>query len=136
MPRTSLPPKAPRRRGDAAGRAIAGRPPMPRERQHERDLIAVCGLAAVEALFASDPGRVERLFYEPRLAGDLAVPRRVLARARKPYREADADELARIAATIRHGGVVAIARPRSVPTLDPKLAAEWARDGRPLLILD
>ncbi len=109
---------------------------MLRERGHERDLVCVCGLAAVKALFASDTARVERLFFEPRLAGELTGPRRALARARKPYREADADELARIAGTMRHGGVVAVAHPRPLAAFDPKLAALWARDGRPLLILD
>ena len=54
----------------------------------------------------------------------------------RPYREIDAAELARVAGTVRHGGVVAIARPRPLPVLDPKAAALWARDGRPLLILD
>jgi len=106
------------------------------ERSHERDLLCVCGLAAVEALFASDPGRVERLFFEPRLAGALARPRRALAKTRKPYREVEADELARIAGTMRHGGVVAVARPKLPLSLDFKLAAGWARDGRPLVILD
>jgi TrmH RNA methyltransferase len=109
---------------------------LARERVHERDLVCVCGLAAVEALFARDAARVERLFFEPRLARALAGPRRALARTRKPYREAEADELARIAGTMRHGGVVAVARPNPPLPFDPKLAAGWARDARPLLILD
>jgi RNA methyltransferase, TrmH family len=98
--------------------------------------VCVCGLAAVEALFNSDPGRVERLFFESRLAGALARPRRALAKTHKPYREAEAEELARIAGTMRHGGVVAVARPKPPLPLDPKLAAGWARDTRPLIILD
>jgi TrmH RNA methyltransferase len=106
------------------------------DRVHERDLLCVCGLAAVAALFASDPARIERLFYEPRLARALAVQRRALAKTHKPYREVEADELARIAGTMRHGGVVAVARPKPPLPLDPGLAAGWARDGRPLLILD
>ena len=106
------------------------------EHINERDLVCVCGLAAVEALFASDAGRVERLFFEPRFARALAVPRRLLAKSHKPYREAEADELARVAGTVRHGGVVAVARPRPLLELDPRLAGTWARDGRPLLILD
>ncbi len=103
---------------------------------HERDLVAVCGLAAVGALLAGDPGRVERLFFEPWLAAELAPARRLLAAARKPYREVAADELARIAGTAHHGGVVAVARPRPVPPLDVRRAALWARDGKPLVILD
>jgi TrmH RNA methyltransferase len=90
----------------------------------------------VSALFAHDPRRVERLFYEPRLAGELAAPRRLLAASRKPYREVEADELARIAGTVRHGGVAAIARPRPLLSLDVALLPGWAREGRPLLLLD
>jgi RNA methyltransferase, TrmH family len=139
MPRTSSPPRAPRRRTDGGRRAGAGRAPAPPhapDRVHERDLICVCGLAAVEALFARDAARVERLFFEPRFSRALARSRRALAKTHKPYREAEADELARIAGTMRHGGVVAVARPNPPLPLDPSLAAGWARDGRPLLILD
>ena len=140
MPRKSSPPKAPRRRADGGHQAGAGRAPRPHERVlervHERDLLCVCGLAAVEALFSTDPGRVERLFFEPRLAGALARSRRALAKTHKPYREVEADELARIAGTMRHGGVVAVARPKPPLALDPKAAAGWARDFRPLVILD
>lgn len=106
------------------------------ERAHERDFIAICGLPAVEAAFECDPGSVERLFLEPRLAPALAPARQLLARSRKPYRVAEAEELARISGTVRHGGVVAITRPRPIPALDLEQAAGWARDGRPLLILD
>jgi TrmH RNA methyltransferase len=161
MRRTFLPPKAPRRRADGGRPAGAGRAPAvsapararggsradaqfrapvpefaAEQRVHERDLLVVCGLAAVEALFLGDAARVERLFFEPRLARALATPRRLLAKTHKPYREVEADELARIAGTIRHGGVVAVARPKPLLALDPKLAAGWARDGRALLILD
>lgn len=123
---------SPRRRPD---RAPARTPPATRA-PHERELLHVCGLAAVRALFADDPGRVERLFFAPGLADALAEPCRILAASRKPYREVEADELSRIAGSVRHGGVVAIARPRPIAPLDPRDAAGWARDGRPLVILD
>jgi TrmH RNA methyltransferase len=87
-------------------------------------------------LLARRPGRIERLFFEARLAPDLAPARRALARLHKPYRQVDAAELARIAGTVHHGGVVAVARLQSIAALDAAAAAEWARDGRPLLILD
>jgi TrmH RNA methyltransferase len=93
-------------------------------------------MPAVQALFARDPGRVERLFFEPRLADALAGARRQMAQTRKPYREVAFDELARVAGTVRHGGVVAVARPRPPLPFDPKLVAGWARENRPLLILD
>ncbi|MGE5272029.1 MAG: TrmH family RNA methyltransferase [Thiohalocapsa sp.] len=103
---------------------------------HERDLVAVCGLAAVEALFAADPRRVERLFFEPRFARPLLGARRLLGKAHKPYRAVEADELARIAGTVRHGGVVAVARPKQLPSLAAGEPALWVRRRHPVLILD
>ena len=103
---------------------------------HERELLRICGLAAVRALFDRDPGRVERLFFEPALRGELDAACRALARARKPYRQVDGAALARIAGTVLHGGIVAIARPRPLVDLDPEAARGWAGDGKPLLVLD
>jgi len=104
--------------------------------RHQRKLLNVCGLAAVGALFARDAARVERLFFEPRLAAALTGPRHAMARARKPYREVAADELARIAGTVRHGGVVAVAQPQSLLPLDRTEIAGWARAEPLLLVLD
>src|SRR4051794_24596912 len=59
-----------------------------------------------------------------------------MAQTHRPYREVAADELARIAGTVRHGGVVAVARPRPLLAFDPKIVVGWARENRPLLILD
>src|SRR5215831_15563310 len=103
---------------------------------HERELARICGLAAVQAVFDRDPGRVERLFFEPALRNELEAACRTLARAHKPYRGVDGAELARIAGTVLHGGIVAIARPRPLVDLHPEEIRIWARDGTPLLILD
>jgi RNA methyltransferase, TrmH family len=103
---------------------------------HERELLRICGLTAVQALFDRDPGRVERLFFEPALKGALNANCQVLARTHKPYRQVDSVELARIAGTVLHGGAVAIARPRPLIDLDPDAVRGWAPDGKPLLILD
>lgn len=103
---------------------------------HERDLVCVCGLSAVLALCSTDLRRVERLFFEPRLAPELKELRRLLGKVHKPYRTVEAAELAKIAGTIRHGGVVAVARPRPILSFDPASAIVWARENRPLLILD
>jgi RNA methyltransferase, TrmH family len=96
----------------------------------------VCGLAAVSALFEIDPGRVERLFFEPRLRGQAGRFCTVLARARKPYREINPAELARVAGTVLHGGIAAVARPRPFGAFDPAAAPGWAEDQKPLLALD
>ena len=77
---------------------------------HERERLRICGLAAVRALFECDPDRVERLFFVPGLVREVGPLCRILAVAHKPYREIDETELARVAGTVLHGGIVAIAR--------------------------
>jgi TrmH RNA methyltransferase len=90
----------------------------------------------VHALFDRDPDRVERLFFEPALKGELDAPCRALAQAHKPYRQVDNMELARVAGTVLHGGAVAIARLRPLADFDPTATKAWAQDGKPLLVLD
>lgn len=80
---------------------------------------AICGFEAVSALFARRPADALRLFYADALRGRVGPFCAVLARGRRPYRMLPPDELARVAGTPRHGGVVAAARPRSVPVFDP-----------------
>jgi TrmH RNA methyltransferase len=103
---------------------------------HSRQLLRICGLAAVAALFERDPRRVERLFFEERVKGEVGPFCRMLARARKPYRQLDKAELARVAGTPLHGGIVAIAAPQPLIGFDRRAAREWAKSGKPLLILD
>lgn len=81
------------------------------------DTDRIAGPAAVAALFAARPEAVLRLFYLParrREAGPLC---KLMAAARKPYREVPPEELARIAGTAHHGGIVAVAAAREVPEL-------------------
>jgi TrmH RNA methyltransferase len=104
--------------------------------QHQRALLRVCGLAAVSALFERDPMRVERLFFEPRQRAAVNGFCEILARARKPYREVGPAELARVAGTVLHGGIAAIARARPLSIFDPSAVTGWARDGRPIFVLD
>jgi TrmH RNA methyltransferase len=99
-------------------------------------MLRVCGLAAVTALFERDPGRVERLYFEPRLRRTTAGFCAVLAAARKPYREVDATALVRVAGTVLHGGIAAIARPRPLAVFEAAAVPLWARDGKPIIILD
>ena len=103
---------------------------------HSRQLLRICGVAAVTALFERDPRRVERLFFEDKVKGDVGPFCRTLARARKPYRQVDKAELARVAGTPLHGGIVAIAAPRPLVDFDRDAARIWANNGQPLLILD
>ena len=77
----------------------------------------ICGPVAVAALFAHRPGAVLRLFYLPTRRQDVGSFCARLAQERKPYREVEAGELARIAGTTHHGGIVAVATPREVPAV-------------------
>jgi TrmH RNA methyltransferase len=103
---------------------------------HARQLLRVCGLPSVAALFERDPRRVERLFFEDRVESEVGPFCRTLARARKPYRQVDKAELARVAGTPLHGGVVAIAATRPLADFDRSATRIWAKNGKPLLVLD
>ena len=132
------PPDRPSRSGPARSNpARAGKEPRREEpREEPGKLFRVAGLSAVSALFAHDAARVERLFFEERLkvrTGDFC---KAMAAARKPYRMVEAEELAKVAGTVLHGGVVALIAPRPVPAFDTEAAKRWAADGQPLLILD
>ncbi|MGH7098011.1 MAG: TrmH family RNA methyltransferase [Stellaceae bacterium] len=117
-------------------RAAKAAPQPHKKPLHRRALLHVCGINAVRALYAHDPDRIERLFFAPPTAAALAPLCRALAAAKKPYRAVGAEELARIAGTPLHGGVVAVARPQPLSTADPAAVAEWAADGRLLVVLD
>jgi TrmH RNA methyltransferase len=99
-------------------------------------LMRIAGLPAVAALFATAPERVERLFFDARLKSKTGAFCTALARARKPYRLVDDDELQKVAGSVMHGGIVALAQPAPVKAFDPREAREWAKDGQPLLLLD
>src|SRR5215475_6427859 len=117
--------------------ARPARPP-----QHDRSqtkptkLLRIAGLPAVAALFATTPHRVERLFFDHRMRAHVSDFCAELARAHKPFRLVPSEELERIAGSVMHGGVVVLARPRLLPVLDLAKAADWARGGEPLLLLD
>ena len=119
---------------DASPRVVrSARDASPRP-VHQRELTRVVGHSAVKALFANAPERVERLFFSPEMREETVGYRRVLAKSRKVFRETPADELARIAGTAMHGGIVAVARPMPLRAFDPAEAKRWAATS-PLLVL-
>jgi len=92
----------------------------------------ICGLNAVTAAFARRPEAMLRLFYLPAqriAAGGFCAS---LAAAKKPYRMVEAEELAKVAGTPHHGGIVAIAKPLVPAILDPDNPPR----GKLLLVLD
>jgi TrmH RNA methyltransferase len=77
-----------------------------------------------------------RLFHTADRRREAGPHCAMLARLRRPYREVTADELARIAGTQHHGGIVALALPRAVPLLDPRALPEALRAARVTPVLD
>ena len=115
---------------------MSTRGPRSAPRGEARKLMRIAGLPAVAALFAAAPERIERLFFDARLKPEVGPFCAELARRRKPYREVEPEDLARVAGSVLHGGILALAQPRPVAEFDPATAAAWASDGRLLLILD
>jgi TrmH RNA methyltransferase len=113
----------------------ARRPKSPPPR-HRDEFIRIGGLAAVSALFARSPERIERLFFTAGRQRDADQFCRAMAQARKPFRQVDDEELARVAGTKLHGGIAAVARPRPVLAFDPAAARNWGKGAPLLLILD
>jgi TrmH RNA methyltransferase len=101
-----------------------------------QDLDRHCGPAAVAALFARRPQDVQRLFHTAERRREAGPHCAVLARMRRPYREVPAADLARIAGTQHHGGLVALALPRAVPALDPARLPDALRQARVTPVLD
>lgn len=104
--------------------------------KESKKLMRIAGMPAVSALFATAPERVERLFFDDRTKPLTGAFCAALARARKPYRLVDEAEMARVAGSAMHGGIVAVAHPAPIATFDPAEAPRWSLDRQPLLLLD
>lgn len=96
----------------------------------------IAGLPAVAALFARNPDRVEKLYYDERLKDAAGPFCAMLAAARKPYRMVPGAELEKIGGSAMHGGIIAEAAPRPILPYSLDLAKGWAAAGNPLLLLD
>jgi TrmH RNA methyltransferase len=71
----------------------------------------------VRAAFLRRPEAVLRLFFTPERAAAARPLAGYMARHRRPYREVPPEELARIAGTGHHGGIVAVAQARFAEVL-------------------
>lgn len=119
LPRSGPPAQNPRAPHPQSSGPQLQPPRAPRPAAPEPDRL--CGPAAVAAAFARRPEAVLRLFYTESRRAEAGPFCGRLAQARKPYREVPAEELARIAGTPHHGGIVAVATPRRVSRLPESL---------------
>jgi TrmH RNA methyltransferase len=96
----------------------------------------LCGLAAVKARFARDPGSIKRLFFDHAMGQRVGLICKALSREKKVYRQVEPAELEKIAGSVHHGGIVAVvyAPPLRTPTAADLRA--WAGRGENLLVLD
>jgi TrmH RNA methyltransferase len=98
--------------------------------------VRIAGLNAVQSLFATSPDRIVRLFYTDEQRHHVGEIAKALAEARKPYRLVEPDELERIAGTVLHGGILALAEPAPLPEFDPATIPAMASERASILILD
>lgn len=107
-----------------------------RSRAARHDELKLCGLAAVKARFARDPGSIQRLFFDLATSKQIGVICKVLAQNKKVYRCVEPAELEKIAGSIHHGGIVAVVATPAlrVPTADD--VKKWAKRGEAVLVLD
>lgn len=123
----------------AAAGAAGGRPAgrrRPDGAAGARDLLRICGLAAVRARFARDPDSIERLYFDAETGRKIGIICRQLAARKKIYRSVPPEELGKIAGSIHHGGIVAVVAPPACPVPAAADAARWARERQAVLVLD
>ena len=101
-----------------------------------RDELKLCGLSAVRARFARDPGSIQRLFFDYATGKQIGVMCKVLAQAKKVYRCVEPAELEKIAGSIHHGGIVAVCAPAVLKVAAKEELAKWAKRGEAVLVLD
>jgi len=104
--------------------------------QRKRREIPVCGWKAVSAVFARHPGAILRLFFDEPTGRRTGEWCKQLARERRIYRQVTPAELAKVAGTVHHGGIVAITARAEPDELTRAEVADWAHARRPLVVLD
>lgn len=136
-------PRVPRARGATDGPDEFAQPLPPpaslpglRSAPARHDELRLCGLTAVRARFARDPGSIQRLFFDYDTGRQVGVISKVLAQGKKVYRCVEAPELEKIAGTVHHGGIVAVVSANPLRPVGAADAQEWARRRESLVVLD
>lgn len=98
--------------------------------------LAICGLEAVRARFQREASSIVRLYFDRPTSKKVGIMCRALASARKVYRCVEPAELARIADSVHHGGIVAVVEDKAPRTTDGQEAEAWGRRHENLVVLD
>ncbi len=98
--------------------------------------IAICGLAAVRSRFRRDSSSIVRLFFDRPTSKKVGLMCRALAGARKVYRCVEPAELAKIADSMHHGGIVAVVEEPPPRVAGAPDAAAWGRRRENVVVLD
>lgn len=96
-----------------------------------KELLTVCGLAAVKAIAEHTPHIIERLFFDAERAPLFGNTCRYLAVRRKTYRLVSADELKKLSDTPHHQGVAAV-----IPMPSPHNVRELSLESSTLCLHD
>jgi TrmH RNA methyltransferase len=100
------------------------------------DELKLCGIAAVKARFARDPGSIKRLFFDHATGQRVGLICKALAQQKKIYRQVEPAELEKIAGSIHHGGIVAVVYAPPLRVITANDATKWAKRGESVLVLD
>jgi len=126
----------PRRDSDIPPVAQPEPAPGSRSGPARHDELKLCGLAAVRARWQRDPASIKRLYFDYATGRKIGVMCKALSAARKIYRCVEPAELEKIAATVHHGGIVAVVEEPSLRTPTPHDVQTWAEQRAPLLLID
>ncbi|MCB9541735.1 MAG: RNA methyltransferase [Myxococcales bacterium] len=99
-----------------------------------RDEAVIFGLRAALAVAARRPHAIRRAFHDKKRRRDVAPLLQATAAERRPYREVDDAELARITGTVHHEGVAVVCDP--LPLLTPETLLAGLPDDGVCLALD
>jgi len=104
---------------------------MPKQKE-----LTICGLAAVQARFARDPGSIRRLYFDYATGRKVGAMSKALAAGKMIYRCVEPAELEKIAASVHHGGIVAVVEAPVLGSPREQELRAWAARCEPVLFVD
>ncbi len=102
-----------------------------------RNELAVCGFAAVMALFNKNPQKIQRLYFSSDRMGELRDLCKFMAAQKRSYNKVqDESELEKLCGSVHHQGVVAMIRNPRIEPLTTDITDEWLHNKKSAMLLD